>query len=178
MDPSALKDHACLIVRLYIPAPASTGTTFRVVIDAVQTIDGTIFTTRAQAFDAAIVIDGGAGILALTKSVDTGAAAPGSVLTYTISFTNTGLDSVQNILVLDPVSVHVDPVAGAFGPGMDIEWRKDASTVVYLTLDPADGDECAYAGAERLLRLAFSRNSPYLLKPGDGGTLSYKVIVK
>ena len=178
MDPPAGKDHVYVIVRLYIPMPSSTGATYRVVVDAVQTIEGTVLTSRARVFDAAIVIDGGAGILALTKSVDTGAAAPGSILTYTISFTNTGLDSVQNILVLDPVSVHVDPVADAFGPGMDVEWRKDASTVVYLTLDPADSDECAYNGAERLLRLTFSRNAPYLLKPGDGGALSYKVIVK
>ena len=58
------------------------------------------------------------------------------------------------------------------------EWRRNGSTVVYLTLDPSDGDECDYSAADRLLRLVFSRNSPYRLQPGEGGELSYRVIVK
>jgi uncharacterized repeat protein (TIGR01451 family) len=176
MDPAAGKDHACLIVRLFIPPTAPVGSTWRVTVDAVQTIEGTAFTSSARAFDAAVVTDG--SLLALAKRVDAAAATPGTVLTYTISFTNTGLDSVQNVTLLDPVSVHVDPVAGGFGPGMDVEWRKDGSTVVYLTLDPADGDECEYSAADRVLRLVFSKNSPYRLEPGEGGELSYRVIVK
>jgi uncharacterized repeat protein (TIGR01451 family) len=178
MDPSALHDHVYVIARVFIPPSAPAGRTYQIVVDALQTIEGTSFTTRAQAFDAVVVIDAGAGLLTLNKSVDTAAAPPGTVLTYTISYTNTGLDSVQNVVVLDPVSTHVDPVAGGFGPGMDVEWQKDGATVVYLTLDPADGDECAYDGAGRVLRLVFSRNAPYFLKPGESGRLSYKVVVK
>ncbi|MBP2680335.1 MAG: hypothetical protein H6Q78_198, partial [Candidatus Krumholzibacteriota bacterium] len=176
MDPAAGKDHACLIVRLFIPPTAPAGSTWRVTVDAVQTIEGTPFTSSARAFDAAVVTDG--SLLTLAKRVDAAAAAPGTVLTYTISFTNTGIDSVQNVTLLDPVSAHVDPVAGAFGPGMDVEWRRNGSTVVYLTLDPSDGDECEYSAADRVLRLFFSRNSPYRLEPGEGGELSYRVIVK
>jgi uncharacterized repeat protein (TIGR01451 family) len=176
MDPAAGRDHVCVIVRLFLPPTAPAGSTWRVTIDAVQTIEGTVFTSSARAFDAAVVTDG--VLLNLAKSVDAGAAAPGTVLTYTISFTNTGLDSVQNVTLLDPVSIHVDPVTGAFGPGMDVEWRKNGATVVYLTLDPADGDECEYSAADRLLRLVFAKNSPYRLRPGEGGELSYRVIVK
>jgi uncharacterized repeat protein (TIGR01451 family) len=176
MDPAAGKDHAYLIVRLYLPPTAPVGSTWRVTVDAVQTIEGTAFTSSARAFDAAVVADG--VLLTLAKRVDAASAAPGTVLTYTITFTNTGLDSVQNVTLLDPVSIYVDPVAGAFGPGMDVEWRKNGSTVVYLTLDPADGDECEYSAADRVLRLVFSKNSPYRLEPGEGGELSYRAIVK
>jgi uncharacterized repeat protein (TIGR01451 family) len=176
MDPAAGKDHASIIVRLFIPPATPTGVTLRVTLDAAQAIEGTPFTSSARAFDAAVVTDG--SLLALSKSVDAAAAAPGTVLTYTISFANAGVDSLQNVTLLDPVSVHVDPVAGAFGPGMDVEWRKNGSTVVYLTLDPSDGDECEYSASDRLLRLVFSRNSPYRLQPGEGGELSYRVIVK
>ncbi len=178
MDPAAGRDHVALILRVFVPMSSLPGTTHLVRIDAVQSIAGTPLVSRAQAIDAVVVVDGSAGMVALQKSVDSGVSSPGGVLTYTIAYTNTGADSVQNILILDPVSVFVEVLPGTFGPGMDVEWRKDASTVVYLTLVPGDGDECDYSDAERLLRLTLSRNSPYLLQPGERGEVTYRVRVK
>jgi len=178
MDPDAGKDHLALLLRLFVPASSPIGATHRVTIDAVQAIEGTPLIATAQATDAVVVVDDSIGLVTLHKEVDTNAAAPGEIVTYTVSFTNTGVDSVQNVLVFDPVSVYVDPVADAFGPGMDVEWHKDGATVVYLTLDPTDGDECDFSGSDRLLRLTFSKNTPYYLGPGETGELTYKVLVK
>ena len=178
MDPAAGHDHVCVMLRVFVPMSSPPGTTHLVRIDAVQTIAGTSLASRAQASDAVVVIDGTAGMMVLHKSVDSGVSSPGGVLTYTIVYTNTGVDSVQNILILDPVSVYVDVLPGTFGPGMDVEWRKDGSTIVYLTLAPGDGDECDYSQVEHLLRLSLSKNTPYLLEPGESGELTYRVIVK
>ncbi len=110
--------------------------------------------------------------------MDTNEAQPGDVLTYTISYTNTGADSVRSILILDPVSAFVDPMTDAFGAGLDVEWRKAAAPVEYLTLDAGDGDECEYSVSERLIRVTFSKSSSYVLGPGETGELVYRVIVK
>jgi uncharacterized repeat protein (TIGR01451 family) len=161
-----------------VPVSSPPGTTHTVRIEAVQTIAGTPLTSRAEAIDAVIVIDNTVGVVVLQKRVDNGTAVPGDVLTYTISYTNTGVDSVQNILIVDPISVYVDPLTDTFGPGMDVEWRKAGTAVVYLTLAPNDGDECDYSGSERLLRVSLSKNAPYVLEPGESGELTYRVIVK
>ncbi len=117
-------------------------------------------------------------VLTLLKSVDIEAAAPGDVVTYTISFTNSGADSLQNIVISDLMSPFVDPMPDAFGPGQDVEWVRGGFPTFYLTLDPADGDECEYDAGTRLLQVLFSKNSPFFLPPGAGGTINYKVIVR
>jgi uncharacterized repeat protein (TIGR01451 family) len=177
MDPATGNVRVSVILRVFIPAPSPAGTTYTVRLGAVQAIDGTPLTSAAEAFDAVGVIDGAGGLISLHKSVDAASAAPGSVLTYTIEFSNSGLDSVQNIVILDPVSAFVDPETDAFGPGRDVEWRKVGETV-YLTFDSGDGDECDFTGSERLLRLALSKISPFVLAPGERGEVVYRVIVK
>jgi uncharacterized repeat protein (TIGR01451 family) len=178
MDPSAGRGHLCLILRVFVPVSSPPGTTHRIDIDATQTIDGTAVTSHAEAMDAVVVIENTVGFMTLHKSVDNAVATPGDVLTYTIEFANTGVDSLREIVILDPVSVFVDPLADAFGAGMDVEWRKPGSATAYLTLAPDDGDECDYRSNERLIRVTLSKNSPYLLGPGERGELTYKVIVK
>jgi uncharacterized repeat protein (TIGR01451 family) len=178
MDPSAGLDHVYLLVRVFVPMSSTPGTTHQVLIDAVQTIEGSPFIAVAQTADAVLVVDSSVGLLVLQKEVDTTEAQPGDVLTYTISYTNTGVDSVQSILILDPVSAFVDPMTDAFGAGLDVEWRKAAAPVEYLTLDEGDGDECEYSVSERLIRVTFSRSSSYVLGPGETGELVYRVIVK
>ncbi len=177
MDPATGKVQVSVILRVFIPAPSPAGEMFTVRIGAVQAIDGTPLTSAAEAFDAVGVVDGAGGLITLHKSVDAASAVPGAVLTYTIEFSNSGLDSVQNIVILDPVSVFVDPEVDAFGPGRDVAWRKGGATV-YLTLDSGDGDECSFTGNERLLRLVLSRNSPFVLAPGERGEVVYRAIVK
>jgi uncharacterized repeat protein (TIGR01451 family) len=178
MDPAVGRDHLALLVRVFVPAASPTGTTHQVTIDAAQVIGSTPLTAAAQAMDAVLVVDENQGRLALVKQVDSSAATPGEVLTYTITFTNAGVDSVKNIQIVDPVSSFVDPVPDAFGPGMDVEWRPDGASVQYLTLDPGDADECEYRVSDRMIRLVLSKNSPFYLRPGETGTMTYKAVVK
>jgi uncharacterized repeat protein (TIGR01451 family) len=178
MDPVAGLDHVSLLVRVFVPAASPVGSTLQITINAEQAIEGTPLTTTAQAADAVFVVDANQGRLALVKQVDNGTAAPGDVLTYTITFTNAGADSLQNILIVDPISSYVDPVADGFGPGMDVEWRLQGAPVQYLTLDPGDADECEYRVSDRLIRLILSKNSPFYLQPGETGTMTYKAVVK
>ncbi|UCG51978.1 MAG: hypothetical protein JSW58_00025 [Candidatus Latescibacterota bacterium] len=178
MDPATGKEHLALLLRVFVPMSSTAGTTLRIEIDAIQSIDGTPLTIEAQAMDAVVVIANDLGRMALEKQVDTGSAMPGDVLTYTISYFNAGVDSVQNILIVDPVSSYVDPLTDAFGPGQDVEWQKEGAPVAYLTLDPTDPDECEYSANERMIRLILSKNTPYYLLPGETGTMTYRVIVK
>lgn len=169
MDPAAGRGHLALLVRVFVPAVSPVGTTHQVTIDAVQAIGSTPLTAAAQAMDAVLVVDENQGRLALVKQVDSSTAAPGEVLTYTITFTNAGTDSVQNIQIVDPISSYVDPVPDAFGPGMDVEWRPDGSSVQYLTLDPGDADECEYRVSDRMIRLVLSKEFPVLPAAGRNG---------
>ncbi|UCH83877.1 MAG: DUF11 domain-containing protein [Candidatus Latescibacterota bacterium] len=178
MDPTAGRDHVALLVRAYVPASSPVGSAHQISIQAVQVITGTTLTANASAIDAVVVVDANAGRLTLAKHVDNATAAPGDVLTYTITFANSGADSVRNVLIIDPISPYVDPLVDAFGPGMDVEWQIEGAPARYLTLDSGDADECEYTIADRMIRLITSKNSPIFLRPGETGTLTYKAIVK
>ncbi|MEE9269503.1 MAG: DUF11 domain-containing protein [Candidatus Krumholzibacteria bacterium] len=175
MDPASGKSAVSILVRVFVPITMTLGSTFNVTVDASQVISDTPLTTSAQAVDIVVVAN---QVLTLLKSVDIAAAAPGDVVTYTISFTNSGADSLQNIVISDLMSPFVDPMPDAFGPGQDVEWVRGGLPTLYLTLDPADGDEGEYDAGTRLLQVLFSKNLPFFLPPGAGGTISYKVIVR
>ena len=176
MDPPGGLSQVALLVRVFIPATATVGTTYRIAVDAQQVIAAG--TLAAQSTDAVVVVGSNLGRVTLAKTVDSAAAQPGDQLTYTISFFNAGVDSVQNVVILDPVSAHVDPVADAFGPGQDVEWVVGGGSPQYLTLDPVDADECEYTTSQRVLRLVFSKNSAIYLPPGERGTLTYRVTIR
>jgi uncharacterized repeat protein (TIGR01451 family) len=178
MDPVAGDSTIAVLLRVFVPAAYAAGTTFRTDLNAELLVDGTSVTVTATATDAVVVVANPVGRVTLQKQVDLGTAAPGAVVTYSISFFNAGADSVQNIVLIDPVSQFVDPVPDAFGPGLDVEWQRQGSGPQYLTLDPVDGDECEYTSADRVLRLLFSKNTPFFLQPGEQGVLTYKVLVK
>jgi uncharacterized repeat protein (TIGR01451 family) len=177
MDPPGGKSTVNLLLRAFVPMTMPPGTTSRITIDAVQTIAATSFTTSAQAVDAFVVVQNSVGRVTLQKDVDLNAATPGQLLTYTITFFNAGLDSVQNVVIVDPVSQFVDPVGDTFGPGQDVGWQRQGGPAVYLTL-AVDADECDFDAIGRSLRLLFSKSTPYYLQPGETGTLTYRVIVK
>jgi uncharacterized repeat protein (TIGR01451 family) len=178
LDPAAGNDKLYFIFRVFIPAAAPVGTTLHLGIDATQSITGTLYEAQATASDAVVVVGSAHGLLALNKEVDKPTALPGEVITYTIHLFNSGMDSVQNIVLFDPVSPFVDPLPDAFGPGMDVEWSYDGAVPVYLTLDDADADECEFHSAESLMQMLFSKNDPFYLLPGQRGILVYKARVK
>jgi uncharacterized repeat protein (TIGR01451 family) len=171
-------ETVAVLLRVFVPHAAQAGATIRVSVTATQTISGTPASTVDSATDAVVVADGSAGRLRLSKQSDKSGAVPGEVITYSVTFFNAGSDSLQNIVLLDPVSNFVEPVVDAFGPGQDLEWRPQGGPPVYLTLDDADGDECDWSSAERLIRLILSRNSPFFVAPGESSTFSYMVRVR
>ena len=177
LDPST-NAAVSFLLRVFIPVELQPGLTFRVTVDAVQTLASTTITSSSQAFDAVLVTGSALGRLSLEKISDRTTAAPGELITYAITFFNLGTDSLQNVVLLDPVSSFVDLVPDGFGPGLDLEWTPGGGAPTYLTFDPGDPDECEYSAAERLLRVLPSKNAPYFVTPGGAGMLRYRVRVR
>ncbi len=178
LDPAAGRDRVDLLVRIFVPADALPGRSIDLDVHAEQVIEGTTLTSVDDAADVVVVVGSTLGRLKLSKSTDKSSALPGEVITYSIDFFNAGTDTIQNLVLLDPVSRFVDVVADAFGPGLDVEWARQGGAVQYLTLDPGDGDECEYIANENLLRIEFSKSTPIFILPGERGTVTYRVRVK
>jgi len=177
LDPAINGGAVSILVRVFIPAGTPAGTTIRVDVTASQTPAGGGAVLTASAVDAAVVAGDALGLVSLVKSADKVDAQPGEVITYSITFSNAGTDSVQNLSILDPISPWVDLEVDAFGPGLDLEWQRDGSPPTYLTFSAADADECEYSPAERLLRVLFSKNGAFYVAPGETGRLTYRVRV-
>ena len=177
MDPVS-NPAVAILLRVFVPAALAPGVTFQVTLDAVQSISGTPLTSVTSATDAVLVIGTSLGNLSLQKIADRPDAAPGDVITYEITFLNAGTDSLQNLVLIDPISAFVDIEPDGFGAGQDVEWIPDGGAPVYLTFDNADADECEYSPAERMLRLLLSKNSPYYVAPGGTGIMRYRVRVQ
>jgi len=178
LDPSAGRGVVSVLLRVFVPLTLQPGVTFRVVTSAAQAISGTPATSLAAATDAVVVVGSAVGRLLLSKQADSGASAPGEIITYSIMYFNAGTDTLQNLVVIDPVSPWVDLEPGAFGPGQDVQWTPAAGMTVYLTYDPVDADECVYSDPERLVRWILSRSQPYYVAPGESGTITYRARVR
>jgi len=178
LDPTVNGGVVAVLLRVFIPLPTPQGTTFHVDLEADQVIGSVPPVSSSASVSDAVVVTGNAlGRLTLQKQADRNSAAPGEVITYSITFFNAGVDSIQNVILLDPVSPHVSLEPDAFGPGQDLEWQPGAGGPVYLTFNAGDVDECEYSPSERLIRMIFSKNSPFFVPPGAGGTLSYRARV-
>jgi uncharacterized repeat protein (TIGR01451 family) len=178
LDPGSGTIELYILLRVFVPLGIPAGRTIHAGIEAVQSISGTPLASMAGAENAVVVVAMADGRLTLQKTVDLPRALPGEVITYTIRLFNAGIDSVQNIVLCDPVSPFLDPVPDAFGPGRDVEWLPDGLAPVYLSFDPADADECELRPSENILRMLFSKNSPFYLQSGERGTLTYRARVK
>lgn len=181
MDPAAGGGVVSVLLRVFVPVSLQPGLTFHVETTATQTVSGTPVVLSAAATDAVVVVGSAVGVMSLSKAADKSGAVPGEVITYTIRFFNAGVDSIQNVVLFDPISQYVDPLPDGFGPGLDVEWRPSGSPPAppaYLTFDLADGDECEYSPSERLLRIVLSRNTPFFLAPGESGAFVYRVRVR
>ena len=178
LDPDSA-GHAIVhvVVRVFVPPQVSAGTNVSLAITLVQILSGTAIQTQASVADRLFVLARSTGMLKLLKEVDLAQARPGDVMTYSIAFSNPGIQAVREIEIIDPLSPSVDLVAGAFGPGRDIEWLKDG-TPVYLTADPLDADEAMLEGSEGRLRVILSRRAPFTLESGAAGRISYRVRIR
>ncbi|MBN2071119.1 MAG: DUF11 domain-containing protein [Candidatus Krumholzibacteriota bacterium] len=171
------RDIIRVIVRVYIPTQAAAGTVAPATVTLQQTLGGTSIVTSALVCDQMTVLASASGLLRLAKEVDLTAARPGDIVTYTIVFSNPGIEGVSEIEIIDPVSPAVELVADAFGPGNDIEWVR-SGVPVYLTAEPADADEALYDIASGTLRLILSRQGPFVLQSGMAGSVSYRVRIR
>ncbi|MCH8896011.1 MAG: DUF11 domain-containing protein [Proteobacteria bacterium] len=71
---------------------------------------------------------------------------PGDIVIYTVSFSNTGSEPAENVVITNPVPRHMEYVDGtAFGPGADISFSIDGGqswgTPEELVVTAADGTQ-------------------------------------
>ncbi|MFA4948931.1 MAG: hypothetical protein WC674_10560, partial [Candidatus Krumholzibacteriia bacterium] len=178
LDPdSAGFAMAPIIVRVFVPPQVGAGTNVSLTITLAQILSGTAIQTEATVSDRLFVLARATGMLKLLKEVDLAQARPGDVMTYSITFSNPGIQAVREIEIIDPLSPAVEIVRDAFGPGRDIEWLKDGSPV-YLTADPLDPDEAMLEMPDGRLHVILSRISPFTLESGATGRISYRVRIR
>lgn len=166
------------LLRVFVPAAATPGSTINVTLLASQAVTATALTLTATCVDGVQVLPEGSGQLTIQKLPDRNSAAPGDFITYSIRLFNAGADSLRNVTLDDPVSPWVDVQPNTFGAGRDLQWQPPAGSPVYFTFNSADPDECQYDVVARILHLILSRNSVFYLAPGQAGTVSYRVRVR
>lgn len=115
--------------------------------------------------DAAVdTVTAGQPVLTLLKAVDQAVAAPQAVLTYTITYTNTGNADALAVEVTDPVPASTTFEAGsATGAGMTISWSHDGG----LTWDASEAPPVTH------VRWQLAGTLP----PGASGTVAFQVRV-
>jgi len=178
LDPAVPgQDAVHVIVQIFVPATAPPGMIGSCVLILEQTLSGTAIVTSSSVTDMLTVLASSSGRLDLIKAVDQAQARPGDVITYTITFSNPGIEDVREIEIFDPISSDVDLVLDAFGAGNDIAWTTGAGTV-YLTADPADADEALFNSGTGVLQVIFSRQAPYTLSAGETGVIEYQVRIR
>jgi uncharacterized repeat protein (TIGR01451 family) len=178
LDPdSAGRATVPIIARIFIPPQAVAGTTAPITIILSQVLSGTSIQTESSVIDRILVLASATGMLRLLKEVDLAEAHPGDTMTYTITFSNPGIEGVREIEIVDPLSASVELVRDAFGAGMDIEWVKNG-VPEYLTADPGDADEAMLETADGTLRVILSRRAPFTLESGATGRITYRVRIR
>ena len=153
----AMADTAYLLVAVDVPASALVrGTTDTV--DVVATSGFNPSVTDAL-IDELFIQDVGV-LVTLTKVVDRPTATTGDVLTYTITYTTTGINTATNVQVADVI-----PVGATYLPST-LLWNGTPQT------DAADADAGWFDNAGN--RVVFSVGD---LNGGDSGTVSFQVRV-
>jgi len=157
----AAGDRVCLLLRNLLPAGAPTGAADQLHLAASMSYTNAapVLVTVVALDDRTVVTD--AGNLEIVKQVDRASARPGDVLTYTITYHNTGPEPLTSIQILDATpswTVFSSAACGSLGTGL---------TGCGLAAAPSPGA----AGAVRW-QLAGA------LAPGASGTVSFQVVVQ
>ena len=111
---SVLADqNVCVIVKVFVPQTAANETRATYALTATFAYANSALTGQLQRQD--LVVVGAAGGLQLVKSVDKTQAASGSVITYTITYTNLGAAAVSAVKVRDETPAWTVLAAAACG---------------------------------------------------------------
>jgi len=112
-----------VLVAVATPAAAPVGRVATIVAKATSSIDTT------QSDTATDTVTLGGPVLTLLKVASAATVVPGQTIGYTITYTNTGNLSAQNITVVDPVpAVTVYVANSAAGAGMAITYSHDGGS--------------------------------------------------
>jgi uncharacterized repeat protein (TIGR01451 family) len=153
----AMGDTAYLLVAVDVPASAIVrGTTDTVDVAATSGFDP----AESDALLDELFIQDVGVLVSLSKVVDVLTATTGDVLTYTITYTATGINTAGNVELEDVI-----PLGTTYIPGT-LLWNGSAQT------DAADGDAGWFDGGGN--RVVFRVGD---LNGGDSGTVSFQVRV-
>jgi uncharacterized repeat protein (TIGR01451 family) len=151
----------CVVLRHFIPVAAPAGASESVAIDATMTYSGATPALSSIASLADVTSTGGAGTLEITKAVDLATALPGDVLTYTITYRNSGaapLTSIESQDATPTYTVFESAACGMLGGSL---------TACGVTAQPA-------SGASGAVTWGLSGT----LAPGESGTVTFQVRVE
>jgi uncharacterized repeat protein (TIGR01451 family) len=101
---------------------------------------------------------------------------PGDIVIYTVTFSNTGSEPAENVVITNPVPRHMEYVEGtAFGPGADISFSIDGGqswgTPDELMVTAADGNQRPAMATEYTDIRWILRNT---LQPGAQGFARFR----
>jgi uncharacterized repeat protein (TIGR01451 family) len=107
-------------------------------------------------------------------------AVPGQEVIYVITYRNTGAESVQNVVVNNPVPKELAYVANsALGNGsrfeVSVDGGKTFAVFSQLTVKGADGKARAAGGAD-VTHLRWTLTTP--VKAGGEGEVSYRAVLR
>jgi uncharacterized repeat protein (TIGR01451 family) len=146
--------------------------TFKVRLDPGVTDQTTVRNTATIQADTITAITSNPAVttalepfLTLAKAVDRAQAAPGGVLTYTLTYTNTGSATAHNVQFLDIIPEHTQYVAGSTsGAGATIQFQ-------HVNGGAFDNSDAAPVTAVRW-------TIPGPIAPGATGTLRFQVRIR
>jgi uncharacterized repeat protein (TIGR01451 family) len=159
-DSGPLAGGAALRVLTVITAPAG------VVDGQVSAVVSSATSSSGPATDSATAnVTVAVPQLTVVKAVDRASAAPGDVLTYTVSFTSSGVTDAHHVVVVDAVPADTVYVLGsATGAGALIEFSHDGG----ISFDATE--------SAPITHLRWTLAAP--LAPGDSGTATFRAVVR
>ena len=106
-------------------------------------------------------------------------AVPGDQVIYTITFTNEGNESADNVRITNPIPAEMKLVEGsAFGPGAEVTYSVDGGAsyadAASLSVATAEGTRLAKAEDYTHIRWAMTDS----LSAGDQGFASFRAVLR